>query len=203
MTWSMFYLACFLIGVALSVMSFLGSSLRLPHAHFPHLHFSHTNAHGLGHPHAGNGDGARMPFLNFSSLTAFLAWFGAAGYLLTEHSALLVVVVMVLATGVGLLGATLVFWFVVKLMLPHDLALDPADYDRIGVLGRISSSIREGGTGEIIFSQAGTRHTCGARTETGEALPKGAEVVVTRYERGIAYVRRWEELATPSHRVDS
>ena len=136
------------------------------------------------------------PF-NFSSLTAFLAWFGAAGYLLTEHSALLVRNRHGAGDRVGLLGASLVFWFVVKLMLPHDLALDPADYDRIGVLGRVSSSIREGGTGEIIFSQAGTRHTCGARTETGEALPKGAEVVVTRYERGIAYVRRWEELATP------
>ena len=203
MTWSMFYLACFLIGVALSVVSFLGNSLHIPHGHLPHLHLSHTHATGLAHTYAGNGNSARMPFINFSSLTAFLAWFGAAGYLLTEHSALLVMFVMVLATGVGLVGASLVFLFVVKLMLPHDLALDPADYDRVGVLGRVSSSIREGGTGEIIFSQAGTRHTCGARTETGEALPKGAEVVVTRYERGIAYVRRWEELATSSHRVDS
>src|SRR5258708_20917331 len=128
MTWSMFYLACFLVGVALSAISFLGSSLHLPHAHFPHLHFSHSQTPGLGHTHAVSGPGARMPFLNFSSLTAFLAWFGAAGYLLTEHSALLVIVVMVVATAVGLLGACLVFWFVVKLMLPHDLALNPADY---------------------------------------------------------------------------
>jgi hypothetical protein len=63
------------------------------------------------------------------------------------------------------------------------------------VLGRISSSIRKGGTGEIIFSQAGTRHTCGARSESGEPLARGAEVIVTRYEHGIAYVRRWEEMA--------
>lgn len=203
MTWSMFYLACFLVGIALSLVSFLSSSLHLPHGHFPHLHFSSTGVHGLPHAHAGNGDAARIPFLNFSSITAFLAWFGAAGYLLTEHSVLLVAVVMVLATGVGLLGASIVFWFVVKLMLPHDLALDPADYDRVGVLGRVTSSIREGGTGEIIFSQAGTRHTCGARADSGEALPKGAEVVVTRYERGIAYVRRWEELAAPGQGVDN
>jgi hypothetical protein len=65
----------------------------------------------------------------------------------------------------------------------------------VGVLGRISSPIREGGTGEIIFSQAGTRQTCGARSESGEALPRGIEVIVTRYEHGIAYVRRWEDLA--------
>ena len=79
--------------------------------------------------------------------------------------------------------------------MKHDRELDPADYERIGVLGRISSPICQGGTGEIIFSQEGTRHTCGARSEAGEALTKGTEVIITRYEHGIAYVRRWEELA--------
>ena len=87
------------------------------------------------------------------------------------------------------------FWFIVKFLLTHDEALDPADYDRVGVLGRVSSAIRIGGTGEIIFSQEGTRQTCGARSDNGEALPRGAEVIVTRYEHGIAYVRRWEEMA--------
>ena len=73
--------------------------------------------------------------------------------------------------------------------------MDPADYDMVGVLGRLSIPIREGGTGEIIYSQAGTRRTCGARSENGAALEKGVEVVVTRYEKGIAYVRRWEEMS--------
>ncbi len=103
--------------------------------------------------------------------------------------------IMVVAVAAGLLGAAIIFWFIAKLVLGHDRALDPADYDRVGVLGRISSPIREGGTGEIIFSQAGTRQTCGARSENGEALPRGTEVIVTRYEHGIAYVRRWEDMA--------
>ena len=54
---------------------------------------------------------------------------------------------------------------------------------------------RAGGTGEIIYSQAGTRRACGARCDDGRALSKGSEVVVMRYEKGIAYVRLWEELA--------
>jgi hypothetical protein len=54
--------------------------------------------------------------------------------------------------------------------------------------------IRENGTGEIIYSQAGTRRTCGARSENGNALDKGEEIVVTRYDKGIAYVRLWEEM---------
>ena len=201
--WSTFYLACFLVGVSLSVISFLGGSLHLhiPHVHLPHLHAPHAPTSHAAGAYRGPGSAAEIPFFNFASVTAFLAWFGGTGYLLTRHSAFLVITIMLIAIAIGLLGASIVFWFIVKLLLPHDLALDPADYDRVGVLGRVSSSIREGGTGEIIFSQAGTRQTCGARSENGEALAKGLEVIVTRYEHGIAYVRRWDEMATDDQRV--
>ena len=70
------------------------------------------------------------------------------------------------------LGSTIIFWFVAKLLMKHDRELDPADYERVGVLGRIISPIRDGGTGEMIFSQEGTRQTCGARSENGEALAR-------------------------------
>jgi len=76
-----------------------------------------------------------------------------------------------------------------------DENLDPADFVMTGVLGKVSSHIREGGTGEIIYSQGGTRRACGARSDTGQAIPKETDVIVTRYEHGIAYVRRWTELA--------
>jgi hypothetical protein len=88
-----------------------------------------------------------------------------------------------------------VFWFVAKLLMGSDRDLDPADYDLIGALGRLSTNIREGGTGEMIFSQQGSRRSIGARNDVGGAIPKGTEVVITRYEKGIAYVRRWDELA--------
>ena len=191
MTWAMFYLVCFFVGVTLSVLSFLGGGIHLSHFH---VHVPHVHVH-VPHGGAHAGAGGDMPFLNFGTITAFLAWFGGAGYLLTRYSSLVVAGVLTLAIVAGLVGAMIVFWFVAKLLLKHDRELDPADYDRVGVLARISSPIREGGTGEIIFSQEGTRNTCGARSENGEALPRGAEVIVTRYEHGIAYVRRFEELA--------
>ena len=191
MTWTMFYLVCFLVGVTLSMLSFLSGSFHLPHFH---VHVPHAHVH-LPHGGAHAGTGSEMPFLNFGTITAFLAWFGGAGYLLTRYSSLVFAGVLTLSVVAGLVGATIVFWFVAKLLLKHDRELDPADYDRVGVLARISSPIREGGTGEIIFSQEGTRNTCGARSESGEALLRGTDVIVTRYERGIAYVRRWEELA--------
>jgi hypothetical protein len=65
----------------------------------------------------------------------------------------------------------------------------------VGVLGRMSIPIRPGGTGELIYSQEGTRHVTGARSEDGIGIGKGAEVMVTRYEKGIAYVRPWEDPA--------
>jgi hypothetical protein len=33
------------------------------------------------------------------------------------------------------------------------------------------------------------------RSENGLAIAKGVEVVVTRYDRGIAYVRPWDEVS--------
>ena len=194
MTWAVFYLVCFLIGVTLSVLSFVGGTLHLPHVHV-HLPHAHVPS-GIGHaPVSHGGQSAEMSFFSLATITAFFAWFGGSGYLLTRYSALAVTVIMLVAIVIGLIGAAFIFLFIVKFLMKHDRELDPADFDRVGVLGHIISPIREGGTGEIIFSQAGTRRTCGARAENGEALPKGTEVIVTRYEHGIAYVRKWEELA--------
>jgi membrane protein implicated in regulation of membrane protease activity len=191
----MFYLTCFLVGVTLSVLSFLGGSFHLPHFHLHLPHVSLGNVGGAHGAHAGGAHGSDISVVNFGTLCAFLAWFGGTGYLLTRYSTLMVTVIATLSFIAGLTGAAVVFWFIAKVLLAHERELDPADYDRVGVLGRVTSSIREGGTGEIVFSQAGARNTCGARSESGEALPKGTEVVVTRYERGIAYVQPWDELA--------
>lgn len=213
MTWTTFYLICFLVGFLFAVLSLAGATSRfhLPGRwHLPGAHHGggvHLPAgHGATHPglsargpavHAGAG-GARptsMSPFNFFTFVAFLAWFGGTGYILTRYAHVWDLLALGIATLAGAVGAAIVFWFLVKVLLAHERVLDPADYELIGVLGKISSTIRQGGTGEMIFSQAGTRRACGARSEDGSAIPKQAEVVITRYERGIAYVRRWEELS--------
>ncbi len=193
MTWADFYLICFLLGLALSLLSVLTGSahVRLPHLHLhlhgaPHVHVPHVGAHG-----GGGSEG--VPWLNFGTMTAFLAWFGGAGYLLERFYAVWFLVALAIALLSGLGGAALVFWFLAKLAAGEE-ALDPADYEMVGVLGKLSIPIRQGGTGEIVFSQQGVRCVSGARSEDGKAIPKGAEVVVQRYEKGIAYVRRWEDM---------
>ena len=181
MNWTDLYLACFIAGFSMSAISLLAGGLHLPHLHL-HLHGSH-----------GGGKGSSSPF-NLASLAAFLAWFGAAGYLLTRYAAWWFVWALLAAIAAGLAGGSIIFWFLGKFLLSREKPLDPADYEMIGVLGRVTSPVRENGTGEMIFSQEGRRRGVAVRCDGGGPIPKDAEVVVTRYERGIAYVKQWDQL---------
>jgi membrane-bound ClpP family serine protease len=103
-------------------------------------------------------------------------------------------VVLVLSAICGLAGGALVFLFLTKVLLPHERELTAAETEVVGAVGYISSAIRTGGTGEIVYEQLGARRSAPARAEGGEAIQKQEEVYVVRYEKGIAYVRRWEEV---------
>jgi len=208
MTVSELYLTCFAVGFLLSAASVLMGSMH-PHLHIHlpgggHVHVPQApHAGHAGHaPHAGGSSApgttssTELPWVNFGTVTAFLAWFGGAGYLLTRYSHLVATLSLLLAIAAGLIGAALVFVLVSKLLVASEHPLLDSDFEMVGVLGRVSNPIREGGTGELIYSQAGSRRVCGARSDTGVAIAKDAEVIVTRYERGLAYVRTWEELDT-------
>lgn len=182
MSWEAFYLGCFLVGFLFSLVTFLGG---FGHLHWPHVHVPHGHAAGRG---------ANSP-VNFGTVAAFLAWFGGTGYLLSRFSSVWVLLALGLAIVSGFGGAAAVFWFLFKFLLANEQELDPADYEMVGVLGRVSSTVREGGTGEMIFSREGVRRAASIRSETGEFIAKGTEVVVTGFERGIAYVRPWEDIS--------
>jgi len=193
MTWSNFYLLCFLVGFSLSVLSFLAGAV---HIHFPvkwHLPF-HQGHHGGG-LHKGGASGAHISWFNASTIMAFLAWFGGTGYLLTRHSNLLALTSLGISMVAGLFAGWVVFKFMVKLMQTNDAPMSTEDHRVEGALGTLSMPIRENGTGEIIFSLGGTRRCAGARCEDRKAIEKGAEVVIERYEKGIAYVKKWEEFS--------
>lgn len=194
MTWADLYLICFVVGFALSVISFLGGFLHLPglHGHGHHVHVGHGHGHVHGQAH-GHSSTNISPF-NFFTFAAFLTWFGGAGYLLTKFSSLWLSLGFLVAVGGGLVGSSIVFLFLAKVLIANDQPMNADDYDMIGVLGHLTSSIREGGTGEMSFSQEGARRSAPARSEDGGAIAKGTEVLVTRYDKGIAYVRPWQEL---------
>lgn len=212
--WTTVYLVCFWLGFSLSAISWLLGAV-MPHvAHLPHIphgphsvHAPHVPHHGgpapHGDAHAGHGvDAVEAPsFFNFATATAFLAWFGGAGYLLSRYTEVWPVVGLIAAVGSGVVGAALVFLFMAKVLWSPDENLDPADYDLVGTLGVVSSPIREQGTGEILFSLAGSRRVAGARSDDGNAIAKGVEVVIVRYQNGLAYVRTWADLASEDART--
>jgi hypothetical protein len=209
--WSDFYLICFAVGFCFSFFSFVFGGARfgrlhLPHfhghAHVPHLPVAHGPAgHAPAGPVSSTDSNPNTPMhssvspFNFVTITAFLAWFGGTGYLLTRFSTVWVGLGLTLSVVAGLVGGGIIFLFLSKVLMSDEENMDPADYEMVGVLGRLCVSIRDGGTGEILYSQAGTRRVCGARSEDGSAIAKGTEVVVTRYEKGIAYVRLWSEMS--------
>ncbi|HZL56743.1 MAG TPA: hypothetical protein VFC21_06670 [Bryobacteraceae bacterium] len=188
MTWESFFLGCFAFGFVLSLIAFLAGSTHL------HLHFHHTPHVGAGHGHGhGNGSSGVSKF-NFGTISAFLTWFGGAGYILSNWGGLGLLLVLLLSAVTGLAGGSVIFLFAAKVLAPGDKALDPADYRVVGALGKVSSTVLPNGTGEMIYVQQGRRAGVAIRSENGTLIPAGKEVVVTRYEDGIAYVREWDEL---------
>jgi hypothetical protein len=195
-----FYLICFVVGLVLSIVSFAGG---FGHLHLGRIHVGHAGhvpqgAHGGGHHGARHSahHGSGISAVNGFTITAFLCWFGGVGYLLHRYSGFVAPIVLLLSVVGGLVGAGLLWAILFKLLLPRERVLASEDTEMTGVLANVSDAIRDGsGTGEIIFSQTGARRAAAARSEDGMPIERGVEVVVIRYERGIAYVRRWDELS--------
>src|ERR1700716_924172 len=104
MTWSDFYLLCFLVGFSLSVLSFLAGAVHLPLPFKWHLPFHGGHHGGAGASHGGLKGSTHISWFNASSAMAFLAWFGGTGYLLTRHAHLVALASLAISTVAGLGG---------------------------------------------------------------------------------------------------
>jgi hypothetical protein len=207
MHWETFYFVCFLVGLFMSAFSLLGGMGHFGHfghVHVPHaphaVHLPHGDAgaasHAAGHAGQGAGQGSTsVPWWNAFSLMIFLCWFGAAGYLMTRHGGFVAGVVLLIAGICGVAGGVIVFFYLAKVVLPHEHVLTADETDVVGMVGRVSATIRADGIGEIIYEQLGARCSAPARSEDGVEIQKQEEVFVDRYEKGIAYVRRWEDFS--------
>ncbi len=138
----------------------------------------------FGGDHTGHTHG---PF-SLSAIMVFLTWFGAAGYIARNWGGAAAWIALPVATVVGGVGGAAI-WVVLAKVLPRgESRLDPEKYDLLGTVAQVTSSIREGGTGEIVYTLDGKRRVDGARSEDGKPIPNGSEVSIVRYVAGIAYV---------------
>ncbi len=186
MNWSDFYLVCFLVGFGLSALALLAGSV--------HLHIA-APARSSRHSHFdarrfGCGGRADLSWFNFGTIAAFLAWFGGTGYLLEHYyrvwfrgrsgdrhvqrpgrrgRGLLV-------SGQGADGR-------------RERRSIPPITTWSACSARLSIPIRAGGTGELVYSQEGTRRVAGARSEDGAAITQGRRSDGHALRKRIAYVR--------------
>jgi len=216
MSWPDIYLLCFFVGALWSLASLLlggahlghSGSAHVGHGHFGHAHVGHGQLHGpakIGPAKFGHGGASGSPILSWvgamanpSCIAVYLAWFGGVGYLLTRHSGWAFWMNLLAAMAVGLAGAWILGAFL-RFLQSREQPLNAADYEMIGVLGRVSSPIRSGGVGEMIYVRDGVRKPLCARSEDGHEIRRDEEVIVTRFEKGIAYVRTWDAMTQPAH----
>ena len=158
-----------------------------------HINGHHVNMGGHEGVHGGHGDHGIHDgpgILNMPTLMAFLTWFGGAGYIFRQSMGWNGYIAGGLALASGLLGGGIMFVLLARVLWPMmSKPMTSADYSKPGTPARVVSSIREGGVGEIVYSRSGSRFTSGAKSANGQAIPKGAEVVILRYEKGLAYVQ--------------
>ncbi len=185
------YLGTFAFGVIFSLATFalgaFGGGTDI-HLHGFDFHFG-------GPAHTGAGGDAHVSPFNLSTIAAFLAWFGGAGYLLSRFSHLTGLAVMALSAGVGVIGGGLIFVTLTKYVLPRLTEMKPGDFQVEGAVARVSVPIPAGEVGEVVYTLGGAQQVDGARSISGEYIERGAEVVVVKREKGIIYVERWDRFA--------
>ena len=151
----------------------------------------HEGVHGHGDHAIHDGPG----ILNMPTVMAFLTWFGGAGYIFRQSMGWNGYVAGGLALASGLVGGGIMFVLLARVLWPMmSKPMTSADYNKVGTPARVVSSIREGGVGEIVYRRSGSRFTAGAKSANGDAIPKGAEVVILSYEKGLAYVQEVSSL---------
>ena len=188
MTLSTLFLICFLVGLGVSAVSLFSSFLHLHHGGF---HFHHHGGGG-GHSLVKNSSELFGSLFNLAAITMFLAWFGGVGLLLEEMTRLAAGGVVVIAGGAGLTGAAAIVRLV-RALRSREHPLQPIQL--VGTIGKLTIPIREGGTGEIVYTVDGRRRCSGARSDdTKRPIARDTEVVITRYDKGIAYVCEFDRM---------
>jgi membrane protein implicated in regulation of membrane protease activity len=147
--------------------------------------------------HDGGGDHFGHSVLNVGVILTFITWLGGVSYLArNSFDAALGISVII-----GLVAAFAAAYGIFRMLgyvRTRENVMRAEDYRLPGQIARVASPIREGGTGEVVYVQQGRRQVSAARSERGVPIARGAEVVILRVDKGIAYVDLWDQLISGS-----
>lgn len=196
-TLSLVFVGCFLFGLLfLLVAALLGSFGHGAGHDIGHsaLHQIHLGGHNSTHSHGSHGGSLSLfSFLNPTAIVLFLLWFGFFGYVFHNTTNLLFPITLMLAAGTGLVIAALFLLLIQRVFGNSEGATVQDISDRVGLLGKVSTTIQENDIGEITYvSPGGMRKSVPARSVDGAPIQRDQEVVVVNYQRGVAEVDTWE-----------
>ncbi|MEI6042897.1 MAG: hypothetical protein WCS37_00775 [Chloroflexota bacterium] len=217
------FLGCFIFGLVFTVASFLlgglghlsgsegvghgGSSGHVGHGgssgHVGHGGPSGHVGHGgelgqetnsLSHPSHGHAEAGGLGWFNFSAMIVFVTWFGGAGFVLNSLGTPTWLALPLALLG-GVIGYFAILLFFSKVLYASQTPLmNTQDYNLTGTVARVSSPIFEHGVGQVLYTKFGTRRSAPARSMDGRPFPKDLQVVILRYENGIAYVEDLDKM---------
>jgi hypothetical protein len=216
---SLLFIACFLFGLLFVVVSALlgsgghSSSSHVVHAgagHVGHIgdvghvghtghdtHAPHVHVHGTGTGHVTRGaisnNFSLYAFVNPVSIALFLLGFGFFGYVFHNTADLIFPLTIIFALLGGLVVAALLLALIGRVFGNSEGETVQDVSDRVGTLGKVSMTIREGSIGEVLYvSPGGMRKSVPARSVEGQRLERDQEVVIVNYQSGIAEVDTWD-----------
>ncbi len=219
---SLIFVGCFLFGLLFLLVAALlgsfghGAGHDIGHGALHQIHIGGHDSVHAGHTHgtiqglgakgtspahsSTNGSLSAFTFLNPTAIVLFLLWFGFFGYVFHNITNLLLPFTLILAGASGLVIAALFLLLIQRVFGNSEGATVQDIADRVGLLGKVSTTIQENGIGEIIYvSPGGMRKSIPARSVDGSPLARGQEVVVINYQRGVAEVDTWEHFVNQSH----
>lgn len=132
------------------------------------------------------------PYLNLPALAALMVVFGAVGYLLVRNSGLSSLSTGLIAAGSGVAGWVGMSFLMAKWALrpPAPNAHDEAEKIQ-GQPALVLIPISSRGLGSIRYERNGEEHEAPARGLGERDLPRGTEVVIDRFDEGVAVVEDW------------
>lgn len=135
-----------------------------------------------GAGHVGAAAGWLFSWLSPLTVAAAALWFGGAGLLAESSLGRLALVIAILAALAGAGVVRGVMNALVRASTP------PLQLTAEGAIATVNAAIRPDAPGEVIYTLEGLHRSLPARSEEHIAIPRGTSVVITRCEKGMAWV---------------